>query len=927
MAILCFKNGVEKYWRTTAPNAIAEDEKEFLRQRLISNFDEPVNQLAVQLAALIGRIARFDCPKEWGTLIPTILDVVRGQNPLAQHRALLTLHHVIKSLASKCFILDRRYFRILTVNVFSFILNLWNTYTESFIILASNGADANQIQEALEKALILLRILRKLILHGFESTEVPQEATLLLEAVFERAKTCLECRKTLISRGIQLEACDKFMILWIKVLIGIHEIYSKLHIELIPTSIKFSVFYCFTEAGQNVAFEGFTIQCLNLLKRIVTRHQYSSYSRRKRDSNYLRLTKLIQENFSPETLVEICSKLVTHYFLLTPADLELWDTDPEHFFFDDVGEVSKYSLRPCSETVFTDFFYRFRDILAPVLVDLMQKHHQPVDPNNLHAILLKDAVYNAVGLAAFYLYDEVNFDQWFSTTLKEELKIRNNNYRIIRRRVCWLIGQWSSIKLSRGLRPMVYELMVEVLSPEEDLGVRLAASDALKLIIDDFQFNPEEFSPYLEPACTLLISLLKEVTEWDTKMRVLYVLSFMIERVGSEINPYVGVLSSYLPILWQQSDQQNMLRCAIITTLVHLEKTLGPESVIIQPLVTGVVAFSCDVNQSDHVYLLEDGLRLWSTLLENAPAPTPDIMDLAKNLCALIDQSGENLELCLHIVQVYAILSPQEFLSQRGVFVVETLRSIISDLKSEGVVMVFMVFDTFMCAAARQGAELIKPALVTVFENVCKEQDSIQVIIICLLIVARVLWFYKDIFIQVISELARKIGGNETSEEEVIGKIIHVWVIQMPVVFQPERRKLLALALCSLLGANSPPSVLECFPLIISNIVETLNDISKFDNLEYDCIGSAIESLTIGGQPDEEDNSDYVSEHEDYGNEHEQRKRRLVRTDVITTISLKDTLQNQLLTLRGIVGENQFNQMMSTLDPAIDKQLKFYISL
>lgn len=60
--------------------------------------------------------------------------------------------------------------------------------------------------------------------------------------------------------------------------------------------------------------------------------------------------------------------------------------------------------------------------------------------------------------------------------------------------------------------------MVEVLSPEEDLGVRLAASDALKLAIDDFQFNPEEFSPYLEPAFSLLLSLLKEVKECDTKV-------------------------------------------------------------------------------------------------------------------------------------------------------------------------------------------------------------------------------------------------------------------------------------------------------------------------------------------------------------------------------------------------------------------------
>lgn len=39
-------------------SAIAEDEKEFLRQRLTANFDEPVNQLAVQIAVLIAKIAR-----------------------------------------------------------------------------------------------------------------------------------------------------------------------------------------------------------------------------------------------------------------------------------------------------------------------------------------------------------------------------------------------------------------------------------------------------------------------------------------------------------------------------------------------------------------------------------------------------------------------------------------------------------------------------------------------------------------------------------------------------------------------------------------------------------------------------------------------------------------------------------------------------
>jgi len=36
------------------------------------------------------------------------------------------------------------------------------------------------------------------------------------------------------------------------------------------------------------------------------------------------------------------------------------------------------------------------------------------------------AVYNAVGQAAFDLFDDIDFDQWFSNVLLVELKISHN---------------------------------------------------------------------------------------------------------------------------------------------------------------------------------------------------------------------------------------------------------------------------------------------------------------------------------------------------------------------------------------------------------------------------------------------------------------------------------------------------------------------
>ena len=66
--------------------------------------------------------------------------------------------------------------------------------------------------------------------------------------------------------------------------------------------------------------------------------------------------------------------------------------------------------------------------------------------------LQKEAVYTAVGLASYDLFDQVDFDSWFSSYLLGELKNPHPKYRIIRRRVVWLLGQWVGVKLSPNLR-------------------------------------------------------------------------------------------------------------------------------------------------------------------------------------------------------------------------------------------------------------------------------------------------------------------------------------------------------------------------------------------------------------------------------------------------------------------------------------------
>lgn len=112
MAALYFKNGVEKYWRVNQANAIRPEEKATLKQSLLYQFREPVPLIALQIAVIISKIARLDCPNNWPELMPLLLERVRSTDELEQHRSILILLHVVKALASKRLHQDRMVFEV-----------------------------------------------------------------------------------------------------------------------------------------------------------------------------------------------------------------------------------------------------------------------------------------------------------------------------------------------------------------------------------------------------------------------------------------------------------------------------------------------------------------------------------------------------------------------------------------------------------------------------------------------------------------------------------------------------------------------------------------------------------------------------------------------------------------------------------------------
>ncbi|XP_013909442.1 PREDICTED: importin-11 [Thamnophis sirtalis] len=911
LAVLYFKNGIDRYWRRMAMHALSEEEKSTLRAGLIANFNEPVNQIATQISVLIAKVARLDCPRQWPELIPTLVESVKIQDDLRQHRALLTFYHVTKTLASKRLAADRKLFYDLASGIYSFTCSLWNHHTDTF--LQQICVRDETMSNSLERTLLSLKVLRKLTVHGFVEPHKNIEVMGFLHAVFVRLKQFLECSKNIETDNACRDRLEKTIILFTKVLLDFLDQHPFSFTSLIQRSLEFSVSYVFTEAGEGVVFERFIVQCMNLIKMIVKNYAYKPSKNIEESSpETLEAHKIKASFFTYPTLMEICRRLVTQYFLLTEEELTMWEEDPEGFIVEETGGDSwKYSIRPCTEVLFIDIFHEFNQTLTPVLLEMVHSLQGPTNMDDTHALLIKDAVYNAVGLAAYELFDSVDFDQWFKTQLLAELQVIHNRYKPIRRRVIWLIGQWISVKFKPDLRPMLYDAICNLLQ-DEDLVVRIETATTLKLAVDDFEFRTDQFLPYLESMFTLLFKLLQEVRECDTKMHVLHVLSCVIERVNIQIRPYVACLVQYLPLLWKQSEEHNMLRCAILTTLIHLIQGLGAESKNLYTFLLPIIQLSTDVSQPPHVYLLEDGLELWLVTLENSPCLTPELLRIFQNMSALLELSSENLRICFKIINAYLFLSSSEFLQIYSSDLCRSFCEILKDVTTEGQVQVLKVVENVFKVNPVLGPEMFQPLLPSVIRGIIQGERYPVEMSTYLGVIGRVLLQNKSFFSLLLNQMACEFNQEP---DHLLGHIIEMWVDRMDNITQPERRKLSALALLSLLPSDNS-IVQDKFCGIINISVEGLHDVMTEDietRTFKDCM-----LMSSFEEPK-------VIEDEEPPTEQDKRKKMLALKDPVHSVSLQQFVYEKLKAQQELLGEQSFQALMETVDTEIVAQLQDFL--
>jgi len=86
------------------------------------------------------------------------------------------------------------------------------------------------------------------------------------------------------------------------------------------------------------------------------------------------------------------------------------------------------------------------------------------------------------------VYQQLDFDNFLTTTLASEIQKQTPGYNILRRRAAILIGQWITIKVAAENRPLVCHIFDHLLNPNDplnDLVVRITAGRHFQKVADD----------------------------------------------------------------------------------------------------------------------------------------------------------------------------------------------------------------------------------------------------------------------------------------------------------------------------------------------------------------------------------------------------------------------------------------------------------
>lgn len=685
-AIIQLKNGIDKYWRKTATHAIDKSEKQQIKTRSIeAGLREPESALALQNALMVAKIVRYEFPHDW----PDILHVIRQHIRSAGHDRLYTSNvfiltlQVVKELASGRLQRTKKSLQQESDELVSDLLTVYTSLALGWHSgMGSIQADPNSYSG--------LKILRRLVVVGFESPhrhevvkhvwavlhaeqnafwkelnldETPDMKTMRLKHLLQLSKFYLEMARNHPASFVLLGCTDVLDHAWL--VINHNDAKSALE-----GNFDWAV-YRSGDVNDESPIEKLSLKALLLFraccKMVFHPVQTFKYQTPQDKEDRKQAVDFVKNSVLTDAFViQLMELLVTQYFVLRPSDLRDWEEDPDEWEKreEEIADAWEFSSRSCSEKLFLDLVINFKELLVPRLLDVFRQYAVTSNTN----ILLKDSLYSAIGISAACLEDVLDFNTFLRTTLVPEVQINQPNYRLLRRRIAILLGQWVPIKPETIDRVAVYQIFTHLLASGEQLNdhvVRVTAGRQLRLVLEPFEFKFADFHPYADPLLKSLMSLIAETELSETKMALLETVRVAVTKLEGQIEPYAQDIMSMLPPLWLGSGDEHLMKQAILSMITAIVNSLGQKSLSYHNAILPIIHDSVQPESEAIVYLLEEALDLWSAILQQTPSnqASPELLKLSHSLLPLLDIGSELLRQIFELIESYTILSPTTILA------------------------------------------------------------------------------------------------------------------------------------------------------------------------------------------------------------------------------------------------------------------------
>ncbi|ORY25236.1 armadillo-type protein [Naematelia encephala] len=601
--------------------------------------------------------------------------------------------------------------------------------------------------------------------------------------------------------------------------------------------------------------------------------------------------------FNPSFVLSALHLLIDKLLPLTSSDLEALEDDPEEWLIVDTidsDEAWAYEFRPCAERVLialanaTRNFPQEGKVIEPEMLKIVAEA-QALPPTDLPAILRREAIYCAMGRLsrAMSSYGGIDFDAFLKGS-SEWIRTGVPLHRILKRRLAWLIGQWVTSDEECAKLPVVWEILVYLLQERgeaSDLAVNITAAIAIREAVDLWELDVSYFKPYIKDTAQPLIQLIGECHTLRGKRFVNQAMGVVIERTQDDMLPFLPSLAQSIPILWHGSaglEGEWLFKASLVELTSKIIIAAKTSSGKLMELAIPLIEES--MRPPANAYFEEDGVALWQSSLYNAvslyePTRETGLISIFPGLLGVLADNMDTIKTMLTIYDSYLLLDAPGICQTYGSAMCSTLAKALTTSKpnSDNTKRILISLSLLIRVAPLGPlALLLLDSGIFQFILAALEDDKASGLILAayLDLLARIALLDPQIFLQMVSETARRQGRDES---KVLEEVLDALWRNFDYVGEARMRKVVAMGAARLLTTGNP------------HILDRLD--GEFMNIFLDVLGE-LQSTDDGGSGTEmtpiswrEANSLALADIE--GTAEEGRRDALENSDIAYSVPLK----------------------------------------